>query len=262
MRTATRHLFIVAFLLMSALLATPAFSEDAQPSKEKKTKPIDRIKTLHVRSISHYYCDLTNGKTYKSYYYEYDRDARLLSSLKFNSNGTLAEKMVYEHGDARNITGVQYDSDGSVASRTEFKYDFNNNMIERAERSPRGDTRSKTVYVIGAADDVVEEIDYDASGRAVSRWRSEYATDASGRICGKTTFDRDGSVESRDVFVYDASGNMVEKIIAAPLPAAGDKISTVRQTYRYDANQNIVQITNYASDGRVTGVVKTVYRYF
>lgn len=262
MKYSYRTFFALALAASIALAHSPAPAAAGEGARFQKIKPIDRIKAQRVRSISHYVCDLASGRTYKSYHYEYDREARLVASMRYNPDGTLAEKTGYEHGDASNITGVQYDAAGAVSGRTTFKYDCNDNMIERAEHSADGRMTAKTVYVIGSSDDVVEETDYDAAGAAVSSWRSEYRTGPDGRIAEKITRRRDGSVESRDLYSYDASGNIVEKVIAAPLPAAGDRLSTVRQTYGYDRNANIVSVTNFAPDGRVVSSVKTVYSYY
>ena len=187
--------------------------------------------------------------------YSFDKEGRLLSHTLFYALDNVSEKRVltrndkgllvqetkyygedvgestkYEYNEKDNVTIIErFDEEGDFAGREEMTYDEKGSLAERksfdADRKLQG-----RVAFTPPTEDQVEETEYDANGKAISKTIIRF--NDKGKELSTVQTNPEGKLISSIKNVYDEHGNIVEKIYK-------DFYSKVFK-YTYDENNRLV----------------------
>jgi hypothetical protein len=151
----------------------------------------------------------------------YDEQGYRIEELRYKSDCSLFEKMVFTRDDKGNQTKIVYKADGAVDSKWIYDYDSRGRMISGSWFNPDGSPRLKIVKT------------YDASGKLIE----------------ETMCNADGSIRNKTLFTSDAEGNRV-------VTAYSDTGALADKSVWSQAGGNVVL---YNNDGTVW--YKAVSRY-
>ena len=159
-----------------------SFSVFAQSKKEKKD-----IKLYKIKSVTETVTEYENGKesVRKDSYIVYDKNANILQNEEYKRDGTLKHKEVN-------------------------KYDSQENRLEQTlYEAPKPEKNVKYVCKYDMDDNKVEELQYDPTGKLVSK--TQYSYSPKGNRTVEVSFDPAGKLIKKVVYAYDTKGLKVEK---------------------------------------------------
>lgn len=160
--------------------------------------------------------------------YLYDHTNRIGMEL-LDSDGTVLSKTIY-HFDQHNNPTESVDHPRNFKSI--YKCDSKGNVLEESNYSS-GRFESKTVWKYNDSNQVMETISYNESGEMDTRWVTRYSNN---RVV-RERYIFDESLEFRSTTDYDSLGNPVkeENIYLNPT----DKKSDWTTTYEYTLDENV-----------------------
>ena len=158
----------------------------AQSKKEKKA-----IKTYGIKSVTENVAETINGKevTRKDSYTAYDKNANITLNEEYRKDGTLKHKET-----------TKYDSKGNKLEETIF---------DAAETQLNAEKNIKHVCKFDGDDNKTEEMEYDGSGKLLSK--AQYSYNSNGDKILEVVYDATGKLTKKIVFIYNAKGLKVEK---------------------------------------------------
>ncbi|MCD7820104.1 MAG: hypothetical protein LUH07_13820 [Lachnospiraceae bacterium] len=181
---------------------------------------------LNLTAYTYWAQDSLGSLTYHLCF-TYDEYGDLLSSAYENSNGVnyILNQNSYD-ADHHCTEIISYDSDGMTESINEYTYDSEGNCQSlRRYTYNNGELESVDAYTYRANGDTLSLLSYDGSGNLTMR--HEYSYDENGLLAAEVYGDGEGMI--------------------------------LYQEYTYDTKGNVISLTNYDSNGELTG--SYVYRY-
>ena len=172
-------LFIVFILLCGTEVS-------AQNKKEKKA-----IKMYGIKSVTENVTETLNGKevTRKDSYTTYDKNANITLNEEYRKDGSLKHKET-----------AKYDSKGNKLEATTW---------DAAEVQPGPEKYVKHVCKFDSDDNKTEEIEYDVSGKMLSK--AQFSYNSNGDKDLEVVYDASGKLTKKSVYLYNAKGLKVEK---------------------------------------------------
>ena len=131
----------------------------------------------------------------------YDEKGNKIEELRYNFNGSLAEKMVFARDDKGNQTKIIYKPDGTIDSKWVYNFDASGKMTGGAQYNSDGVLRLKMVRNFDARGKLIEGAMYAADGSLMNKTLFKYYAE------GKQTEDA----------VYNASGTLMQKYMRSDI---------------------------------------------
>jgi len=97
----------------------------------------------------------------------YDEKGNRIEELRYNSNGSLFERMVFTHDDKGNQTNTIYKADGTVDSKWVYNYDPSGRITKGSWYNADGTLRLKIVKTYDDKGEIIEDAMYNADGSQV-----------------------------------------------------------------------------------------------
>ena len=191
----------------------------------------------------------SNGTIAEKRTYKYDAkgntpEGEVYSVLSHDANGTITGKTIYKN-DAKGNTeeGVDYGVDGKITRKFTIKYGF----------TPRKNNKwwVPQIHLLGTMN-IVEYVEYDAKGKIAERFTNHY--DAKGNRVESVEYKPNGDIDIKGTYKYDAKGNVAEIVYYKPNGDIDEK-----RTYKYDAKGNMVESVYYKPNGDIDR--KGTYKY-
>lgn len=127
----------------------------------------------------------------------YDEKGNRVEEVRYNSNGSLAEKTTFARDENGNQTTTRYKADGTMSAKWVSTFDASGKMTSGAQYAPDGSLRLKMVRKFDANGKLIEGAMYNADGS----------------LMNKTLFKYDAEGQQAEDTVYDASGVLMQKYI-------------------------------------------------
>lgn len=175
-----------------------------------------------------------------------DTKSMEIDSFKYNSNGTLIEKISYNNEYYNN----------QIEWRLIFELNSNNQVInEILYRGADNEFWTKNNFTYDSEGQLVEEQKFNQSGLAT---KAVFVYDNQGELIQEDLFYNDNKLISKRIFKYDSNMNIVE-LTRVSNSNSFNEVKTIR--YEYDSNGN--WITRYESNnGELSYVLKRKLEYF
>lgn len=161
-----------------------------------------------------------NKRLEKTWYYQYNRDGKLLSEYWADANGKIAWKSVYKYDLQGNMIEKAWIVDDRTTTKWTCKYDSNGRVIENAEyvngllREMSFNTYNKNGQLTDVRvfkNDVLDyrkEFSYNKKGNL----RMEWWYDVDGKLIHRRNFDYDKAQNMIGTFTWDKGGKLLDKI--------------------------------------------------
>lgn len=201
----------------------------------------------------------TGGSIERSvlYDYEYDFNGNIIVKNITNSDGW-TYRVEYEYdASGNNIKETTYDADGVVMCWYEYEYDVYGNMVRSSNYEKySGEDNPRHVYTC------TWEYDSDGNIRRYVWYRADGSVnfedeyDSKGRFIKEQYFDKDGSFLSGHEYKYDADENIIQILFYE------DGVICSGQTYEYEYGSNgeiTLRKMKHIIDGNDLG--RTEYEY-
>ena len=185
-------------------------------------------------------------ETYGLHYPEYGDFYR--SITKYDSAGRVSEEIAYEYDDwdktlLRNINNhtYQYDTTGRLISETTTNYPYVDSLGTISKRPVKGD---RSEYKYDTNGNITERAHYNADGTLMEYCnrhneapKTTYEYDTRGNKIKECKYNSDGSLEKKTIYEYDEKNRV---IVVAQYD--GNHFEE-REVYEYDNKGNIATIT-------------------
>lgn len=158
----------------------------------------------------------------------YNLQSQVIEMKEYSGSdlGALSLKREVSFGDEnRPLREISYNDDGSIKSRIEYRY-------------------SESGFLEGI-------IGYDAANQ--SMWRYEYSYNEN-RLVSETSYNAQGAVEWTDLYHYNESGQLTEKITLN-----SDSSVNLQETFLYNEMGNVASRSTLYGDGSI--LKRVVYSY-
>ena len=189
-----------------------------------------------------------DGSLLFSHEYSYDLKGRAASITWRDGDGKVKDIGYYEYDDKdRKI--VDYESAFPDGYIFRVEYSWTGNSFRKITYRPDGTEWSAIDGIVDNDGRTLEITSYESDGSIDSRHLYEY--DDEGRPMKVTTYNKNGEVKKYVTFEYDSNGNQT-KLCSFD----GDGNLKEYRTYEYDENGKLIQITIYNADGSVQYVQK------
>ena len=219
---------------------------------------IGEIDTLHYKYNS-------QGELIETYGSHYPECGDFYRSItKYDSAGRVSEEIAYEYDDwngtlLRNINyhTYQYDTTGRLISETTTNYPYVDSLGTISKRPVKGD---RSEYKYDANGNITERAHYNADGTLMeycSRHdeapKTTYEYDTRGNKTKECVYSSDGSLQTKTTYEYDQNNRVV---IMSHYD--GNHFER-RELYEYDDKGNITTITKQKGE-RLIPVEQKVYK--
>lgn len=205
------------------------------------------------------------------------------------SKGAIARRMFFENNyyqlfnhDGFLISEIEYENNGDIESRSTFMYDIHDRLIEEVWYNENGNIDMKWLSKFDKSGNIIESIGYDSIGALNSKYI--YTYDKNGNKISECNYDSNGDLDSKSYYKYDNEGNELEDIqydskgnidykINRRFDKRGNESERVYKRYflgdeyfskslkKYDNRDNIIEDTDYKSDGSIEEKLGYVYSY-
>jgi len=147
----------------------------------------------------------------------YDRNGAAIETLihhadiGLNSQHLVAldNSSIYVYGPSGQLDKVtHYDPDGSVRGRIEYRYDSAGRLIERSTYAGAKELFDKEVITYPTRWQCLEKRETYHDGRVLPGYQWLSTFNDKGRLIERRTLKPDGSLSERNVYSYDAKGNV------------------------------------------------------
>ena len=168
--------------------------------------------------------------------YEYEDKKLSESTTTSKYNGIF--KSIYKYDNDNNlIEKAKNKRDGSLLSKIIYKYDNNNNLIEETNYKKDGSLNSKIIYKYDDYNNLIEETNYKKDGS-----KSKYSTYKydDNNLIEETISYKEGSVGIYKTYEYDDDNNLIEKV-----EDFSDFTNITINNYEFDENMNWIKNTQY-----------------
>ena len=166
----------------------------------------------------------------------------MIESYRHNEKGELETKTIYKYNDNELITEKLLTNEKSeTIGKETHSYDYKMREIERIHFNT-----TKTRYKYDANDYLIEEIKYDPVNKILEKHKyvyNKYGIKTEGSL---ESFNPDGNIKNKTIYLYDAAGNLIE---ANSYDSAVDFLS--KTTQKYDDKSNCLEIAWYRKDGSI-----------
>ena len=148
-------------------------------------------------------------------YFVYDAKGNLIESRFRDLNSKYFHQTInkYDSKDRKIETLEYYQFDKGYQSRTKttYKYDAYNNIVEEVEYNDKGALSYKTTRNFNSYKNLIEETKYDGSG-AIS-YKYCYKYDANQNKIESTKYDKNGELEYKLLMKYDSKNRKIEELV-------------------------------------------------
>ena len=193
--------------------------------------------------------------------YTYDENDRLTRALRTNRKGFMVQDDNYSYDANGNVLTWKQFLSGSPRNFTNtYTYDSQNNLVEYARVDGSGEffAREKCTYDVNGNMTVWEN--FSKSGANI--YQKNFKYDNRNNMIECLGYIEGIDFDSKLQKTYDDAGNVVETIFSSGrITGQGDFIfkDRRRETFGYDANNNLTQKNTYDRKGDVINSVS--YRY-
>lgn len=186
----------------------------------------------------------------------HDANGRLIKVFFYKTNGSLDRKQLYGYDKRGNLARIDLiRADGSSINKQRFRYNNNGKLVEGDLREADGSIALDFEYFYDATGKLVE-IHYYRSARLDHKVFFSY--NEKGIRNEAVEYTASGSVQSRDTFVFDEKGNMIE---STHDPADGPFVHTRTFSYEVDSYGNWIRGVTETRDKAGTVISKdALYR--
>ena len=174
----------------------------------------------------------------KSYTEFSEKSERLTFENKYNRSGNLASTI--------------YFSNGHIHSKSIFKYDENENLIEEIHYNSLGQVKSKWIYLYNEIGNKIEGKAYDSENHLVSK--RTYLSDENENIIEESTFNSKGILEEKSTYQYDDKRNKTEE---TRYNSNGNQLE--KSSYQYNDNRLKIEENHNSSNENIR--LKWTYEY-
>lgn len=253
----------LSLLVVAMLLATASFAQ-VKKSPAPKRAGWDLNVGLYgdVRAV------IVTDYEIEEYFGEYTPIVTEECRYIFDESGNVATIQIksqyseysleYEYDSAgRKISMSNFDGlgeSGNLRHKIIYKYDSIGNVVEEIRYNANGKAEERYFYKYDVANNLVEESKYNSIGGCCYNHYYTYEYDSTGRVVKIIRGGTDSLGERSQTYQYDSEGNLVEEIEYDTLGSLLEKY-----TYEYDAAGNVVGKNRY--DRFNSLVEKTTYKY-
>jgi antitoxin component YwqK of YwqJK toxin-antitoxin module len=188
----------------------------------------------------------------------YDEKGNRVEESRYNSDGSLFEKMVFTRDDKGNQTKTIFKANGTVDSKWVYAYDSHGRITNGAWYNSDGSLRLKIVKTYDVNGKLIEDAMYNADGS--TRYKTLFSYDAEGNR-RDTAYSNTGSLANKSVWSKSGS-NVVLYNNDGTISYEADSQSP---TLEYDSHGNWIK---WSTPKRVTRgnkteeVIEVVYRSY
>jgi len=149
------------------------------------------VKNYKIKSLTEWITITENGKEikYKDSFISWDKNGNITEKTDYNRDGTIKKKE----------TAV-FDSNGNKIGETLFDLKTPADKIDKNE---------KFTYKYDMEDNKIEEVEYDGSGKVLTKKLSSYNSYNQKTV--EVTYDGNGKITKKSVYLYNSKGLRVEK---------------------------------------------------
>lgn len=238
---------------LSAILIVSAFAGKKADKEEAGLRGL--VRTVHTESVE---SSNKSGQWIEEVQFmqtiSYDQKGNRVGRINYNPDGSFRseEKGTITYDDQGRITEINStDNLRSFAGKKIYKYDSKGNISEEINYINVGSIGSRNAYVYDENGNISEELHYAHDDSFVSRKVYKYAPE--GYIAEEAVYHSRGKLLRKKVVAHDANG---KKTV---VHYDGNGSTVDKQVFTYNANGNISEILFYKPDGSLDG--KTTYDY-
>ena len=170
----------------------------------------------------------------------------------YNQKDLLVKKITHDFGELASIldhyydeNGVRtksykYEGDGSLSERTVYEYDTNGYLTKKSVFSADDASLGYYLYENDDNGNCTKESPYDVDGTLEDYMVYEY--DSRGNCTKEAVYSPDGTLRWYDSYVYDDNGNKTQRIIHS-------MSDNVKQISYYDKTQKVTKLEHHDEDG-------------
>lgn len=149
------------------------------------------VKNYRIKSLTEWITVTENGKEikYKDTFTSWDKNGNMTMKAEYYRDGTIKKKET-----------ATFDSKGNKLDETFF---------EPKTAGEKTDKYERFTYKYDEDENKIEEVEYDASGKVLSKKASSY--NSYGHKIAEVTFDGNGKATKKSTYLYNSKGLRVEK---------------------------------------------------
>jgi hypothetical protein len=158
----------------------------------------------------------------------YDKNNNRVKSIFFKPPGTVASVTLLDYDDRGNLlSSIRKDAVGALLGKTLNEYDLNGNKISHQIFKKDGLLDNRGEYSYKKIGVLSKWREFSGSDEPLMNWESTF--DDKGKISGWLQRNRTGMPGWKEVFVYDAKGNLVEDSGYRVLVISGNSMAYMSQ---------------------------------
>lgn len=196
----------------------------------------------------------SDGTVKFQYEFEYDQNGKVTKYTIYNPDGTIYKQSEYNANEDI-IRTMDYSTDITLCFLYEYEYDANGNMTKQTAYNDDGTISYISEREYDETGKVIKSASYNADGTMTSQTVSEYNSD--GKMSKSTSYNADGTISSWSEYEYDENKNNTKFTLYQN--NNGKTRILLTETYELDAEGNILKVTDYKSDGKISSWV--LYEY-
>lgn len=196
----------------------------------------------------------SDGTVKFQYEFEYDQNGKVTKYTIYKPDGTIYKQSEYNANEDI-IRTMDYSTDRTLCFLYEYEYDANGNMTKQTAYNDDGTISYISEREYDETGKVIKSVSYNADGTMTSQTVSEYNSD--GKMSKSTSYNADGTISSWSEYEYDESKNNTKSTLYQN--NNGKTRILLTETYELDAEGNILKVTDYKSDGKISSWV--LYEY-
>ena len=196
----------------------------------------------------------SDGTVKMQYEYEYDRNGKLTKLTSYKPDGTIYKQSEYNANEDI-IRTMDYSTDRTLCFLYEYEYDEKGNMTKQTAYNDDGTISYISEREYDESGKVIKSASYNADGEMTSQTVSEYNSD--GKMSKSTSYNADGTISSWIEYEYDENKNNTKFTLYQN--NNGKTRILLTETYELDAEGDILKVTDYKSDGKISSWV--LYEY-
>lgn len=240
-------LFTFSFLLLSVIVLNIKMIAQSQSQEknnsemvDQEQKEMDKAEKLKVKVRTKHVAFYTNTGTLPARRtltekILFDKNGSKKEQIRYTSLGQIQVRYVYNYDKRGNaISTENYDDRGNIVTRRISKYDKNGNEIERIVYDNNHRGSNKAVFTYDKDNHLIETKNYSGKGELLEDIILNYQN---GLPINAVTKNEKGMVSEQINSIYNSAGKLIQE-------KRTSQGKTYDVDYKYDANGNIIEITN------------------